>query len=70
MRDPSRIDEILSAIREYWMKNPDLRLGQIIANSKRAYDGRLNCDPFYIEDDKLIEGLSRLGSYYHSKEES
>lgn len=60
MRDPERIDGILKEIEEFWKKQPDMRLGQIIANCVRAYDGRLNCDPFYIEDYNLMKGLENL----------
>lgn len=60
MRDPNRIKLIMEEIEEYWVQHPYLRLGQIIANCVRAYDGRLNCDPFYIEDEALIIGLHKL----------
>lgn len=50
----------MEEIEEYWVQHPYLRLGQIIANCVRAYDGRLNCDPFYIEDEALIIGLHKL----------
>ena len=60
MRKSERIEPILNEIEKYWKKNPDLRLGQIIANCVRAFDGRVNCDPFYIEDDDLITALHIL----------
>ncbi len=60
MRDPNRINFIMKEIEEYWVQHPELRLGQIIANCVRAYDGILNCDPFYIEDEALIVGLHKL----------
>lgn len=60
MRDPNKIKSIMEEIEEYWVQHPALRLGQIIANCVRAYDGRLNCDPFYIEDEALIVGLHNL----------
>ena len=62
MRDPNRIEPIIKEIEDFWKKNPDLRLGQIIANCVRTYDGRLNCDPFYIEDEQLLDGLHKLQS--------
>ncbi len=65
MRDPKRIKPIIKKLEAYWEKNPDLRLGQIIANCVRAYDGRLNCDPFYLEDDELLEGLDKLAEYWN-----
>ena len=32
MRDPERISKILERIKALWIKNPDLRLGQLICN--------------------------------------
>ena len=49
-RDPSRIDIVLSALRAYWLANPDLRLGQIVVNA--AGGG----DPFGVEDEVLMAG--------------
>ncbi len=51
MRDPSRIDEMLAALRDIWEESPDLRLGQLIVNAIRPADP---CpEIFYIEDDGL-----------------
>lgn len=52
MRDPERIEPILSLIREIWIKAPDLRLTQLIMNALNV-----NYDPYYIEDDDLEKGL-------------
>lgn len=56
MRDPKRINKVLAAIGEVWEKNPDLRLGQLLSNVYR--------DPslYYIEDDKLVEGIKKYYS--------
>ncbi len=56
MRDPARIHQIVSILEEYWEKNPDLRLCQVIMNvtSKTNF----SMDPYYMEDDlfkKLLE---------------
>ncbi|AKA70149.1 DUF1040 family protein [Clostridium scatologenes] len=51
MRDEKRIDVLLELLREYWSKNPDLRLGQILSIAAK------DIDTFYIEDDKVIEWL-------------
>ena len=51
MRDPKRIPEILGLLQKIWAYCPDLRLGQIIRNAIDVDD------LFYIEDDKMIEGL-------------
>jgi len=55
MRDPKRIDEILTALRVYWLANPDLRLGQIVCNIAYEWGG----DPFHIEDHELLRRLQR-----------
>ncbi|MBV8068282.1 MAG: hypothetical protein JO270_00155 [Acidobacteriaceae bacterium] len=40
MRDPNRIPRILTLLRDYWTRYPDLRLGQIIVN----FTPRFRCD--------------------------
>ena len=52
MRDPNRIPVILDELKEYWIRYPDLRLGQIISNFG-SYAG-LGNDPFFMEDDVLL----------------
>lgn len=54
MRDPNRIDEVLGALREYWVAHPDMRLGQILVNLIGA---KFAVDIFYVEDDVLLERL-------------
>jgi hypothetical protein len=58
MRDPARIDTILEQLREVWMLNPDLRLGQLVYNAARMRDPNL-ADVFNIEDEALSKGLRR-----------
>lgn len=53
MRDPNRIPHILDKIKKLWEKNPDLRLGQLIINAT-------GIDPYYIEDDALVQALEAL----------
>jgi uncharacterized protein YihD (DUF1040 family) len=53
-RDPSRIELVLNALREYWNENPDLRLGQILEN----ISSRSSKPTFYLEDDILLEHLN------------
>ena len=50
-RDPSRIDQILDVIRELWLRSPDLRLMQLLANV--LGDG----DHFHLEDADLLKAL-------------
>lgn len=54
MRDPNRIDEVLGALREYWVAHPDMRLGQILVN---LIGTKFAVDIFYVEDDVLLERL-------------
>ncbi len=60
MRDPKRIDTILSLIREIWQDMPDLRLTQLIMNALK-----MNSDPYYVEDDKLEHALIQLYEEYN-----
>ena len=53
MRDPNRIDRILETIREYWKKNPDLRLSQIIHNAD------VRDLHFHLEDDELEKEIRK-----------
>jgi hypothetical protein len=57
MRDPKRIPAIMSKLEELWLKNPDLRLGQLIIN---AVDGN---HLYGIEDAALIRELVKLYGY-------
>jgi len=54
VRDPKRINIVLDVIRGIWNKYPDLRLTQLIINAVHPIE-----DPFYIEDDILIEKLKK-----------
>ncbi|MBI3046118.1 MAG: hypothetical protein HYY86_01030 [Candidatus Harrisonbacteria bacterium] len=51
-RNPARIREILQRLEKIWLKNSDLRLGQLILNFFLD-DGEL----YYLEDKELIERL-------------
>lgn len=52
-RPPDRIDAVLLVVRKFWEKNPDLRLGQLIGNAAN----QINCDPYAMEDDRLLAAL-------------
>jgi len=66
MRDPARIDYILDKLRDYWKKNDQLRLGQIIDNihflgTPKDPDGNVKrIDLFFVEDGCLYHGLQKL----------
>lgn len=57
MRNPKRIPKIMKELEEFWKQNPDWRLGQVISNLNHEIMG--NNDPFYVEDDDLLEILRR-----------
>jgi hypothetical protein len=58
MRDPSRIDAMLTLLGQVWRKSPDLRLGQLVVCATRPAQP---CpEVFHMEDDRLAEGLREL----------
>lgn len=66
MRDASRIEPLLNELKEYWMNNPDLRLGQIVCNAGRTIG---YYEPFYVEDDKILEVFKSWNSFKREQEE-
>lgn len=60
MRDPARIPEVLAAIHNVWKRNPDLRLGQIVAVATAKSGRNVECpEIFYLEDEDLLRGLQK-----------
>ena len=58
MRNPERIEEMLSTLRTLWKNKPDLRLAQIIVNAARP---AVACPQiFYVEDDVLLQGMREI----------
>lgn len=53
IRDPDRIDGVLSIVAAVWKASPDLRLGQLIWNAARI----AGVDVFQIEEDRLTMAL-------------
>lgn len=53
MRDPERIERLLSLIQRVWEKHPDLRLGQLLIVTG-AFSAE---DNFYVEDNVVEEAL-------------
>ena len=53
MRDPERIERLLSLIQRVWEKYPDLRLGQLLIVTG-AFSTE---DNFYVEDNVVEEAL-------------
>jgi hypothetical protein len=60
MRDPSRIDTVLDAVRAAWVAEPDLRLGQLLYAAVASADKNTPPCPrlFYIEDDELAAAVT------------
>lgn len=57
MRDTKRIDLFLQDLGEIWKNDfPDWRFGQLIMN----FLGELKNDPFYYEEDRLMEELIKF----------
>ena len=59
MRNPARIYPLLNEIGDLWIKEPDLRFGQLITNISGGKD------LFYIEDEnfeKLIDKYKKKNS--------
>ncbi len=55
MRDKNRIKPILEKLENYWLQNPDLRLGQIILNVIVPQSS--HSEVYYLEDEKFEEKL-------------
>lgn len=55
MRNPERIPKIMKELEEFWKQNPNWRLGQLVSNLSYELIG--DNDPFFIEDEKLLELL-------------
>lgn len=63
MRDLKRIERVLSALRDVWYANPDLRLAQIVCNCAYARTTGTaldKLDPFHMDDDELVRLLKEV----------
>lgn len=57
MRDPERIDRIITNLRTFWKENPDWRLTQLVWNISKP---GVSCPEFfYIEDDFFEKELQK-----------
>lgn len=61
MRDPSRIDVICDALKDYWHRVPEWRLGQLIVNAIRPTPQYP--DAFFVEDDVLLALIDNMLSW-------
>ena len=72
-RDPKRIDPLLSEIRRVWVKNPDLRLGQLLVNAKifeTEDSSEHRGDLFNYEDDQLLKAIQSYDKPRHETEKA
>ena len=58
MRDPARIDQVLTVVREVWRRYPDLRLGQLIVDALQE-DGHVP-GIYSVEDSVLVRKFQSL----------
>ena len=58
MRDPQRISRVLQEVALYWIKHPDLRLGQIVSNASSQH--RSDPDPYHLEDEDLVTAITDM----------
>ena len=57
MRDADRLDQLYEYLRKVHKQSfPDWRFWQFIVNFERWY----GIDPFYMEDDKVIEKMEKF----------
>lgn len=57
MRDPNRIEPFLEELGRCWRKFPDWRFGQLMCNFLGEVAEEI--DPFFVEDDKMLERLHK-----------
>ena len=55
MRDPKRIRKFCDRLAAVWEQLPDWRFGQLMVNAL----GEMGRDPFFPEDDEMIEYLEK-----------
>lgn len=58
MRDPKRIDEFCDRLKAVWHQVPDMRFGQLMVGTFTIME-KSGTDPFYREDDEMIEYLEQ-----------
>ena len=59
MRDPKRIEELLTLLNQIWMRNPDLRFNQLVYDLQSGYSHKNRNIGKIIETDS--DGLQKVG---------
>lgn len=68
MRDPKRIQEMLSLIEEIWQRNPDLRFNQLLYSLQ--YDYSQKHDGMGLVQEVEADGFTRTGFDLFNLEDS
>ena len=58
MRDPKRIKPFLQKLEELWLKNPDLRFGQLMICIAKTEEATPKL--FYMEEKEFLEKMREL----------
>lgn len=58
VRDPARIDRMIALLGEFWRRNPDLRLAQIVVVATGTDEPCPSV--FYTEDDRVEAALTEM----------
>lgn len=66
MRDKNRIKSILEDIEKIWVKQPDLRLSQLLQILAKTY-GDFKGDLFYYEDSDLERAIEKYKRLHNIK---
>jgi hypothetical protein len=59
-RQHDDFSDILHAVLLMHTRSPDWRFGQCVANVIRNLDGRINCDPFHVDDKDFLESVRSM----------
>lgn len=61
MRDINRIDNFTSELNRIWKQYfCDWRFGQLVSNLLGEYYSQTKCDPFFVEENKMLEFLYKF----------
>ena len=64
MRDPKRIQKFCNQLARAWEVVPDWRFGQFMMNVLGEYQYQTKRDPFFPEDDEMIEFIEKFVGEY------
>lgn len=65
MRDPKRIDDVMYALEQLWLDNPDMRLTQLIYNVVfHGGDGTsvagVSTEFYNVEEKQIMAGIEKM----------